>query len=69
MKKLIILVLVILALAACVNMQMVWNESTPYGAGAQVLVKVNGIYETYISLQDRNQGNYPPDTLKVWWDQ
>ena len=70
MKKLIvIMVLAILVLSACVNMDMAWMPGKVYNSLDIVLVKVGDTYQSFASLQDNNVGNYPPDTLKVWWDQ
>lgn len=69
MKKVIGLLVVVLVLASCVNMDMVWNPTTTYNALSVVLVKVGDTYQSYASLRDGNAGNYPPDTKGVWWDQ
>ena len=69
MKKLVLLFVVVLLLATCVNMDMVWQPDKTYSALDIVLVKVGDTYQSYASIQANNKGNYPPDTMKTWWDQ
>lgn len=81
MKKLVILLLMaFILLAARIDQPSapieppgiqttVWHADVTYSKGEEVLILEGAWCETYISLSDKNIGNYPPDTLKVWWDQ
>jgi hypothetical protein len=67
MKKLVVLLLMIsILLAACVNTAMIWGSDHTYKALDIVLVSNGETYLSYASLSDGNKGNYPPDS-PVWW--
>ena len=49
----------------------VWNETTTYNTGDQVLVEnlqPNNITKKFESVVDSNTGNYPPDNPDKWRD-